>query len=1308
MLFHDLLRDGEPEPRSAALGREVGVEEPRKDLRGHARAVVFDRDHDAPSAALGRQPDAAAGSERLDRVSDEIRQQPREQPGIAEGSKVRRGLDGDAHPRSARVGGRGLVQELFHGERPHLRPREPRVVGKLGGRVAQGLRLPQHVLHALLQNAIEVGRSAPPDLAKMFDREADGSQRILDLVGDDPRHLGPGRQPIGANEVRHVLDDRHPRTGTAQGQRYRDHAPSLAGARLELGRLAPAAARERASQPLHRIPGKDVLEGLAAGAPASELGGRGIGEEHGAVVAVGHDTGGQLGEKRGEAFLLARQRVGLFLQASGHVEKSPDELPQLFVRRLRQLRGEVSPRHGARPLDEIRDRSGNPHGEPARDRRRDQEDQQAERGDRGGQLRGLRLRDALLRQQEQRQQAGASHSRHSRQRRELGRDLLEAAPRDEPGVDQLARRPETDRRVRRPGHALREQAGRIEVAARRRDQPRLRGVHGQVVAHRIGEPGQQRVVDQAEPAELGLGGRKIIVEHPARRVERGAAVIERVAPRARGDRGPQEERHRHQRHHHRKHEERHETPPEAPARGRERLRDRTPLRHAPPDDHEQADDVERRRGHEQLRGGEQPLEKPRTRNRDELEPILERPHLALELLAPIPDAEDGRQAGAAHAHQESRRELRPLVAADSVRSVQRDDRARRLDRGRIAAHQAPVHREPLRKRIPRRPVGDLDDDMAPSGGAVVQRRSPAHESDAIPIDEGRGFFRAAGQVRLGDQRKAAAQRTRHVEDLVGDQRRRRGLLFSFAPQSIGQVREVDVLEGRRQVSREIEPLDTIDRAADGDHRPRRNALRIRQADRGRGRIGAQDPIESMRGRRHEDDEQRGRGRQSEGPERSASTRAGDRPSPELVGNDGGRGDLGRELRPGGHQGEAEDERGRGHEHGQAGRAAPRRPSSRSAERERRAEQRRQGHEPEESRARRREARNQIGDLRRAGEQDREAEQHEAHRDTPGGSPGLLVPETSDRKREQEGSEGQCPDRRRRKASSRRRKPDDPREEDEHQAEAGFERSRGEQGEGGGDDHDESQVPAGLDPSHRRLRPPPADHRIAGRGEKRRAAGLRRHGLPCDCGSRQAQRLGKPRRLDRQPARGAHDPREDAAARGPPMSQLHPRRGPANRERSRRAAPPACERAPHPTRRARCPRDPPARSSSRAMPRSSPRGQRRRATAAAARCRRPRASATLRDSPRRPVPADRGRRRFPPEPGRAWPAGRRPERFFPGCSTSRPARGGPRGRSGSRRREAPGVARQPADRIAANRGRAGPLPARAPPGSPPDSRRRRGA
>ena len=93
------------------------------------------------------------------------------------------------------------------------------------------------------------------------------------------------------------------------------------------------------------------------------------------------------------------------------VEEGPHELAELLIRRfVRAAARSRRARRRAVPADEVGHRPGDAKGQPAGDRRGEEEDEQAEGGDGGRQLRGLRLRDPLLRKEQEREEPGASHA----------------------------------------------------------------------------------------------------------------------------------------------------------------------------------------------------------------------------------------------------------------------------------------------------------------------------------------------------------------------------------------------------------------------------------------------------------------------------------------------------------------------------------------------------------------------------------------------------------------------------------------------------------------------------------------------------------------------------------------------------------------------------------------------------------------------------------------------------------------------------------------------------------------------------------
>ena len=159
--------------------------------------------------------------------------------------------------------------------------------------------------------------------------------------------------------------------GSAERQRHRHDAPPLAGPGLELfgdGRAADALEDLPDARASPR-PERPRRAWRRRACRRQSAGRRGVGEEHAPVLAVGHHTGRELGEQRREAFLLARERIRLLLEAPRHVEEGAHELAQLLVGRLGEMRREVAAGDGPGPLDQVGHGPRDAHGQAPRDRR---------------------------------------------------------------------------------------------------------------------------------------------------------------------------------------------------------------------------------------------------------------------------------------------------------------------------------------------------------------------------------------------------------------------------------------------------------------------------------------------------------------------------------------------------------------------------------------------------------------------------------------------------------------------------------------------------------------------------------------------------------------------------------------------------------------------------------------------------------------------------------------------------------------------------------------------------------------------------
>ena len=153
----------------------------------------------------------------------------------------------------------------------------------------------------------------------------------------------------------------------------------------------------------------------------------------------------------------------------------------------------------------------------------------------------------------------------------------------------------------------------------------------------------------------------------------------------------------------------------------------------------------------------------------------------------------------------------------------------------------------------------------------------------------------AGRVDLRDEREAASQHPRAVEDFVGDQGGGGRARFPVVPEPIREIREVHVLDRRRQLRRQIEAFHVIDGQAHGDHRRRRDPVGRRQADGARDAIRLDDPGVLVHRRGHQQEQERRSGGEPKGPERPGLRRPRDRSPPGFEGEEAHRRDRGAEC-----------------------------------------------------------------------------------------------------------------------------------------------------------------------------------------------------------------------------------------------------------------------------------------------------------------------------------------------------------------------------------------------------------------------------
>ena len=107
---------------------------------------------------------------------------------------------------------------------------QARELRELVHQVLERVHLLDDGLAALGQDLLEARGRLDVGLADPLGRELDGGERVLDLVGELPRHLAPGRDLLGAHQRGEVVEHEHhpgrraqraPGSGTTVAARWR-------------------------------------------------------------------------------------------------------------------------------------------------------------------------------------------------------------------------------------------------------------------------------------------------------------------------------------------------------------------------------------------------------------------------------------------------------------------------------------------------------------------------------------------------------------------------------------------------------------------------------------------------------------------------------------------------------------------------------------------------------------------------------------------------------------------------------------------------------------------------------------------------------------------------------------------------------------------------------------------------------------------------------------------------------------------------------------------------------------------------------
>ncbi len=220
MFLDDLLDDGQAQPGALTAGRHIGFKQPCAVL-GQAYAIVGNGDFAIFPTRLHRHMNLRGEPVRsafflqafngfpgvLDQIGEGLRNHRRVNIGNHRGW---RNVGGNAHIRLA-----GLLQQhrVTHQPGqilvPAVRFRHPGKTREFIDDAAQIIGLADdHIGHRLqlVRSLAQLWRELAFDpLGAQLDR----GQRILDLVGDAARHVTPGGQPLGADQVSHIVKRHH-------------------------------------------------------------------------------------------------------------------------------------------------------------------------------------------------------------------------------------------------------------------------------------------------------------------------------------------------------------------------------------------------------------------------------------------------------------------------------------------------------------------------------------------------------------------------------------------------------------------------------------------------------------------------------------------------------------------------------------------------------------------------------------------------------------------------------------------------------------------------------------------------------------------------------------------------------------------------------------------------------------------------------------------------------------------------------------------------------------------------------------------
>src|SRR6202789_2961569 len=216
MVFGNLAHDGEPEAGALRAGGHIGLGQPVALLMRQADAVVGGAKCDAVADQFQRRHDmtgllAAGGFARRDRLAgilEHVGERLAHQPSVAfEIDRLGRRLDVEFYRVVCRaLQEHRLVQQLQRVLPAHHWRRHARERGEFVDHAADVADLADDGVRALGEN-FRIG----DDLLAVFALEAlggklDRRQRVLDLMGDAARDVGPGGGALGGDQIGDVVE----------------------------------------------------------------------------------------------------------------------------------------------------------------------------------------------------------------------------------------------------------------------------------------------------------------------------------------------------------------------------------------------------------------------------------------------------------------------------------------------------------------------------------------------------------------------------------------------------------------------------------------------------------------------------------------------------------------------------------------------------------------------------------------------------------------------------------------------------------------------------------------------------------------------------------------------------------------------------------------------------------------------------------------------------------------------------------------------------------------------------------------------